>query len=479
MDVWLQQRKKMCVTVVLYLLMVVVLPTIVYPNLPLDTIEAIAWGRWLSWGYDKHPYLSAWLAAAAAVISQPSGWALYALSSLCVMSSFYFAWRFLCLFMKPQAAILGLVLSACMSLYTIRSLEFNVNVLLMPLCSLMVWQFMRAVRTNDWQAWFWVGMSVGAGIVTKYTMAIYCLPLLWFCVHSPLGRAQWRRPGLWLAVGAAVCWVLPHIFWLHAHDYVTVQYALGRGGYSGQYAFSQSTDWLRHLVYPGKLLFDLFVPFLPSLGVMLLVTQQRCWQLRVATLVEFPNIVLTLPMLVLLLLAGVGVNVWLGPVLVNCCNYRSVSWRRLWRCLWCLMVLCASGYALACYFKYQYRLNKLTRPYFMGQEMAVSLDKFWQHAAPGRPLRVVLGDRWLSGNVSFYGATHPIAFFTDGIFLHDLEKLRHYGALLILAAGERPDQWLRRLSFLRVANHESLHLRRAGHRLNLQAWVLLPQPSRG
>ena len=34
-------------------------------------------------------------------------------------------------------------------------------------------------------------------------------------------------------------------------------------------------DWLRHIVYPGKLLFDLFVPFLPSLGVMLLVTQQR------------------------------------------------------------------------------------------------------------------------------------------------------------------------------------------------------------
>ena len=49
MDVWLQQKKKLCVTVVLYLLMVVVLPTIVYPNLPLDTIEAIAWGRWLSW----------------------------------------------------------------------------------------------------------------------------------------------------------------------------------------------------------------------------------------------------------------------------------------------------------------------------------------------------------------------------------------------------------------------------------------------
>ena len=113
----------------------------------------------------------------------------------------------------------------------------------------------------------------------------------------------------------------------------------------------------------------------------------------------------------------------------------------------------------------------------MGQEMAVSLDNFC-NTQRQVGLRVVLGDRWLSGNVSFYGATHPIAFFTDGI-LHDPEKLRHYGALLIMAAGEQPDQWLRRLSFLRVANHESLHLRRAGHRLNLQAWVLLPQPGGG
>ena len=35
-------------------------PSISNTNLPLDTIEALAWGTNLDWGYNKHPPLSAW-----------------------------------------------------------------------------------------------------------------------------------------------------------------------------------------------------------------------------------------------------------------------------------------------------------------------------------------------------------------------------------------------------------------------------------
>ena len=36
-----------------------IVPSISNVNLPLDTIEALAWGSNLSWGYSKHPPLSA------------------------------------------------------------------------------------------------------------------------------------------------------------------------------------------------------------------------------------------------------------------------------------------------------------------------------------------------------------------------------------------------------------------------------------
>ena len=35
-------------------------PSISNSNLPLDTIEALAWGTNLDWGYNKHPPISAW-----------------------------------------------------------------------------------------------------------------------------------------------------------------------------------------------------------------------------------------------------------------------------------------------------------------------------------------------------------------------------------------------------------------------------------
>ena len=36
------------------------IPSISNTNLPLDTIEALAWGSNLDWGYSKHPPVSAW-----------------------------------------------------------------------------------------------------------------------------------------------------------------------------------------------------------------------------------------------------------------------------------------------------------------------------------------------------------------------------------------------------------------------------------
>ena len=35
------------------------IPSITNHNLPLDTIEALAWGSNLDWGFNKHPPLSA------------------------------------------------------------------------------------------------------------------------------------------------------------------------------------------------------------------------------------------------------------------------------------------------------------------------------------------------------------------------------------------------------------------------------------
>ena len=44
---------------IIHLVLWTVVPTIVNQNLPLDTIEALAWGSNLDWGFNKHPPMSA------------------------------------------------------------------------------------------------------------------------------------------------------------------------------------------------------------------------------------------------------------------------------------------------------------------------------------------------------------------------------------------------------------------------------------
>ena len=69
-------------------------PSISNINLPLDTIEALAWGSNLDWGYSKHPPLSA---LAVELFYQTFGnrdWAYYLLSQIFVIVAFYFVYKF-------------------------------------------------------------------------------------------------------------------------------------------------------------------------------------------------------------------------------------------------------------------------------------------------------------------------------------------------------------------------------------------------
>ena len=52
-------NKILTIFLFLHLLIWTLIPSITNTNLPLDTIEALAWGSDLDWGFSKHPPLSA------------------------------------------------------------------------------------------------------------------------------------------------------------------------------------------------------------------------------------------------------------------------------------------------------------------------------------------------------------------------------------------------------------------------------------
>ena len=63
------------------------IPTITNHNLPLDTIEHLAWGSNLDWGFNKHPPFSAFAVETFYIIFGNNDWAYYFLSQIFLIYS--------------------------------------------------------------------------------------------------------------------------------------------------------------------------------------------------------------------------------------------------------------------------------------------------------------------------------------------------------------------------------------------------------
>ena len=70
------------------------IPSLTNHNLPLDTIEALAWGSNLDWGFNKHPPLSAFFPEVFYQIFGSQDWVYYLLSQIFVIISFYYIFKF-------------------------------------------------------------------------------------------------------------------------------------------------------------------------------------------------------------------------------------------------------------------------------------------------------------------------------------------------------------------------------------------------
>lgn len=86
-------------------------PVLTNKNLPLDTIEALAWGSNLDWGFNKHPPASAFFAEMFFKIFGSQDWSYYLLSQIFVVVSFIYVFKFASeIFNNKVLSLISLVL---------------------------------------------------------------------------------------------------------------------------------------------------------------------------------------------------------------------------------------------------------------------------------------------------------------------------------------------------------------------------------
>jgi len=242
----------------IHLIIWTLIPTITNNNLPLDTIEHLAWGSNLDWGFNKHPPMVAFVLEFFYQIFGAQDWAYYLLSQICVIVSFIVVFKFAEDFFKNKIFCLLSVLSLeGIYFYNFTTPEFNVNVCLMPFWALTVLYLWKGFNNNKTLDWLLLGLFAGLGFLSKYLFIYLGLAIDIFIIYMIYKNKFKLNFKHFISVIPFFIVMLPHLIWLTENNYVTITYGLHRTG-------AEDPDILNHIKHPliflGKQI-GILIPF--------------------------------------------------------------------------------------------------------------------------------------------------------------------------------------------------------------------------
>ena len=233
-----QNKKKILnlfyIFLITHLVLWTVVPSFVNQNLPLDTIEALAWGSNLDWGFNKHPPVSAFFSEVFFKIFGPQDWSFYFLSQIFVIISFYFVFKLSEEILNDaKLSFLSVLLLEGIYFYNFTTPEFNVNVAQLPFWSLTVyftWKIYKQKEANVYDLCL-LGFFAAAGFLSKYLFLylLIAIDLLFFYLIFVIKDRKFQFRYL-ISLEVFLLLLIPHIIWLVNNDYITITYGLARTG---------------------------------------------------------------------------------------------------------------------------------------------------------------------------------------------------------------------------------------------------------
>ena len=253
------KEKKIFYLLCLYHLIIwTIIPYFSNKNLPLDVIEALAWGQDFDLGYNKHPPLSAWIPGLLFKIFGNKDWIYYLLSQVFIVISFIFLWKLSSFFLNKKSHILLSILAIeGIAFYTFDTPQFNVNICQIPLWIGTVYFFFKSIKDNKITDWIFLGVFAALGFLTKYIF-VYLLISLFFYLIFILTKKKRINFKFLYALLIFFLITAPHFKWLIQNDFTTLYYALKRGGLN-------EFNIYNHLLNPIKFLINQITILLPFL----------------------------------------------------------------------------------------------------------------------------------------------------------------------------------------------------------------------
>ena len=243
-----------------HLIIWTMIPSLTNSNLPLDTIEALAWGSNLDWGFNKHPPMSAFFSEVFYNIFGSQDWAFYLLSQIFVVISFYFIFKFAFEILgNIKLSLISVLLLEAIYFFNFTTPEFNVNVCQLPFWSLVIYYSWKIYDAKEIQFYdcFLIGLFAAIGFLSKYLFVYLLLSISLLFIYVIYKKFKNFDFKYLIIIEIFLVLLVPHLIWLFDNDFITISYGLKRSGL-------EESEILNHVKYPITFLLKqigILIPF--------------------------------------------------------------------------------------------------------------------------------------------------------------------------------------------------------------------------
>jgi 4-amino-4-deoxy-L-arabinose transferase-like glycosyltransferase len=431
-------RTAFAVFAALHTMLWMLLPTALYPNLPLDLIEALVYGREWQLGHDKLPPLPWWIVE---ILYRVFGTdiAYYAFSQLTVLAAFALVFATAQKIVGGWGAMAAVLIADGLHYFNFTSPKFNHDVVQLPFWALAGFAFHAALRGGRLVHWLLLGAALGFAFWSKYFFVVQAVPIALFILIDRDARRALATPGPWLAALVALVIAAPHLVWLVQSNFLPLHYADERS--------LPARGLIDHVLNPARFVATQFAALLPAIfiaGTMFVRVERRTdaepFDRRIVTLLAFGPVAM---LLLLSMVTGRGlVTLWGYPlwlffglwivmasrtaVEVLRVKYTAAAWAGM---AGMYVIGFVGNYAvMPHYSKYYYATL------FPGTALAQRIADGFRDKT-GRPLDYLISTMWLGGNVSHYASGIRPRVLIDGKPERapwiDLADLRRKGAAVV------------------------------------------------
>jgi len=382
------------------------IPSITNTNLPLDTIETLAWGSNLDWGFSKHPPLSAFAVELFYQIFGNQDWVYYFLSQIFVISTFFIIFKFSRDFLKnPIYSLISILLLEGIYFYNFTTPEFNVNICQLPFWALSVLYCWKGFKDNKINDWLLFGLFAALGILSKYLFIYLLIGIDVFFIYLMINK-KFNYKCL-ISLFTFLIILTPHLIWLVDNDYITISYGLHRTGLEDQI-------YKNHLIHPLIFLVKQIGILIPFFIMLLFIISKFKFKLNLKDqklmFLLTINIIPIFLMFLTSLFMGVKIRtMWMTPfylflgVLIVYIFQSQINLNKLKNFISVFLIFFILSPFIYAYISIT-EIEKRTD--YKGKEIAENIQNIWNKKYKSK-IEYVKGNEWDAGNLSYHLESRP------------------------------------------------------------------------